>query len=185
MVDAGGVYFQFVTVTALYLLYVVFPSPVLVASIFATYLAIIAAVNPFLKFDGYWILSDLLGIPSLARRSRETVNSLRKEIANGRGLQFFSREATGWKYGLAALVYCGLSGLFFVLLLIQVVFFMKISMRKAFCELESFVNDQRGYSFTEALSHAIDVVAAAIPVVLLAAFVFATGARVIRRHSGS
>lgn len=181
IVDAGGVFFQFVSVTALYMFYVILPSPVLVASIFTTYLVILTALNPFLKFDGYWILSDLLGVTNLAKRSNETLGSVWKRIVNGMGLRLFSRDVTGRESGLATMIYCGLSCLFFIVLVIQAVFFLKLSIMKTFFELESFGSNQSGYSFIEVLSHGIDTAAAAIPVVLLAIVLFATTARAIRR----
>ncbi|WP_300704307.1 hypothetical protein [Bacteroides sp.] len=34
-------------------------------------LGILMTLNPFFKFDGYWIASDLMGIPNLRKRSKE------------------------------------------------------------------------------------------------------------------
>lgn len=39
--------------------------------------------NPLLRYDGYYILSDLLGMPNLASRSREHLQSLVKRFAWG------------------------------------------------------------------------------------------------------
>jgi len=64
--------------------------------------------NPLLRYDGYYILSDLVGIPNLAQQSQEALHSMFRRV-------FFRNqfESTHWDananwlrvYGIAALVY--------------------------------------------------------------------------------
>ena len=43
-------------------------------------LGFLMTLNPFFKFDGYWIASDLLGIPNLRSRSKEWLLYVYKRI---------------------------------------------------------------------------------------------------------
>lgn len=69
VVDAGGIYFQCVAASLLYLLYLkTHYAPLLTTVLTSDTLALIS-VNPFLKFDGYWLLADGLAVPNLQRVS--------------------------------------------------------------------------------------------------------------------
>ena len=75
-VDAGGVYLQFVFAGALGAFHLASPSPALLSAIVLTHLLMLHTLNPVLKFDGYWLLSDLAGIHNLHRRIRDTARSI-------------------------------------------------------------------------------------------------------------
>lgn len=70
VVDFGGVYLQLV-VGACYLCgyYLLGWEPLLDAALLVFYVAVFA-LNPIFKFDGYWVLSDLLGVTNLSRQPR-------------------------------------------------------------------------------------------------------------------
>lgn len=68
-VDLGGLYFQFIVTCPLVLLFAVRPSGALELSICASATMFMFACNPFLRNDGYWALSDLLGKENLKRDS--------------------------------------------------------------------------------------------------------------------
>lgn len=59
-------------------------------------------LNPFFKFDGYWIASDLLGVPNLRARSKELLNywykRMRKQSITQKPYLLQIRPAA--KYGL-------------------------------------------------------------------------------------
>lgn len=66
IVAAAGIYFQMISSSILLLLYyLLIPSPLLLFVIYLIDISAILYLQPFLKFDGYWIFSDLLGIPNL------------------------------------------------------------------------------------------------------------------------
>lgn len=89
-VDLSGVYFQAIFVLAISALHQLTNHAFLV---WFTYLAVLdmaQTLNPFLKMDGYWILSDVSGIPNLHsrafgflqaffRRTADTPNSTRAQ----------------------------------------------------------------------------------------------------------
>jgi putative peptide zinc metalloprotease protein len=63
--DLGGVYFNGLFVAGLAALYAHTGSPVLLVSVLATNLEIVQQLLPTLRFDGYYIVADLVGIPDL------------------------------------------------------------------------------------------------------------------------
>lgn len=63
--DLGGVYFNSLFVLGLTALYIHSPSPVLLAAILLVNLEMVQQLLPTLRFDGYYIISDLVGIPDL------------------------------------------------------------------------------------------------------------------------
>ncbi len=73
IVDLGGIYFHMIINAILFALYLVFPSEFLSILISLITLAIVFNLNPFFRFDGYWIYSDLIGVPNLRQRSFEVL----------------------------------------------------------------------------------------------------------------
>ena len=86
IVNLGGVYFQ------LFLLI-----PFLIADFFCHYpffkyiivvmnMNFVITLNPFFKFDGYWILSDILGIANLRKKGTEWIGYMWDKIRNKKGM---------------------------------------------------------------------------------------------------
>src|SRR6202007_797901 len=63
--DLGGLYFNTVFRLALAGLYVATASQVLLLVIAVTHLEMLDQLLPFVRFDGYFILSDFIGVPDL------------------------------------------------------------------------------------------------------------------------
>lgn len=70
VVNIAGVYFQMYILLSLLVAYIFTSSEILRYMILVVNLGFIMTLNPFFKFDGYWIASDLLGIPNLRQRSK-------------------------------------------------------------------------------------------------------------------
>jgi len=75
-VDAGGVYLQFMFAAVLGVFYLVSHAQALLSAIVLTHVLMLHTLNPVLKFDGYWLLSDLAGIHNLHRRIRDVGRKL-------------------------------------------------------------------------------------------------------------
>lgn len=71
IVNLAGVYFQMYILLALLALFYVTGSDTVRYMTLTLNLGFIMTLNPFFKFDGYWIASDVLGIPNLRSRSKE------------------------------------------------------------------------------------------------------------------
>ncbi|MFX0550006.1 hypothetical protein ACOAKC_11830 [Hathewaya histolytica] len=65
VVDTGGVYFQLIYTVLVGILFMIFKLKIflILATLLVT--SVIFNLNPFLKYDGYWIFSDYLGVYNL------------------------------------------------------------------------------------------------------------------------
>ena len=66
--DLGGVYFNLIFMLALVACYAVTANQVLLLTIAITHVEMLEQLLPFVRFDGYFILSDLIGVPDLFAR---------------------------------------------------------------------------------------------------------------------
>ena len=73
--DLGGLYFNAVFMLALAGIYAATSSEVLLLVIAFTHLEMLEQLMPFVRFDGYFILSDLIGVPDLFARVAPVVSS--------------------------------------------------------------------------------------------------------------
>ena len=72
VVNLSGIYFQLLSVNILIILYILFSAEygaTLNKIIYMNYCMMILSINPYLRNDGYWILSDYTEIPNLAKES--------------------------------------------------------------------------------------------------------------------
>lgn len=65
VVDVGGIYFQAVAGSLLFLVYLQTNSLPVLTSVVTSDILILVALNPFLRFDGYWLVADALAVPNL------------------------------------------------------------------------------------------------------------------------
>ncbi len=75
-VNMGGAYFQCFIFLALFCVYALTNSAFAYYLITILNLSFVVTLNPLFKFDGYWILSDMLGIPNLRARSKKILLSV-------------------------------------------------------------------------------------------------------------
>jgi putative peptide zinc metalloprotease protein len=66
--DLGGLYFDLIFILVLAGLYAATSSEILLLVIAITHLEMLEQLLPFVRFDGYFILSDLIGVPDLFAR---------------------------------------------------------------------------------------------------------------------
>lgn len=78
IINFSGIFIQLILGCVFYTLYLYFKSPIFIHIFHTNFLIIILNLNPFLKFDGYWIVSDLLNEKNLMEKSN---NILKKIIA--------------------------------------------------------------------------------------------------------
>lgn len=69
VVDAGGIYLQLLCVPLFWLLFQATGDQTYLMAILSLDLMILSNLEPFLKLDGYWLLSDLTGVPNLHTRT--------------------------------------------------------------------------------------------------------------------
>ena len=100
MVDLGGIYFQMLLCMPALFLYWITGKSLCVYFCMGLLSMALFALNPFLRFDGYWICSDLLGVPNLRARSREVLKHclsvlFRKRKSGSRTLEIRRAEKVG------------------------------------------------------------------------------------------
>lgn len=76
VVDIAGIYFQLLLLPLIYCLYLVSGNPEYVYAIYLLTLSCITALNPLFRFDGYWLVSDVAGLPNLRKRSGHLLAAL-------------------------------------------------------------------------------------------------------------
>ncbi|GHT21319.1 hypothetical protein FACS189430_01180 [Bacteroidia bacterium] len=80
VVNMAGVYFQLILLIPLFIIYFYTQNYVIKWMILTIDFSLLFTLNPFFKFDGYWIVSDLLGVPNLRKRSSELVGYFFKNL---------------------------------------------------------------------------------------------------------
>lgn len=102
IVNIAGVYFQCYILIALLVAFFITENDILRYLILIMNFGFLMTLNPFFKFDGYWIASDLLGVPNLRARSKELLNywykRMRKQSITQKPYLLQIRPAA--KYGL-------------------------------------------------------------------------------------
>jgi putative peptide zinc metalloprotease protein len=73
--DLGGLYFNLIFILAMAALYEATSAEILLLVIAATHLEMLQQLLPFVRFDGYFILSDLAGVPDLFARVAPVLRS--------------------------------------------------------------------------------------------------------------
>ena len=76
-VDLGGLYFNVLSVIALGLLYLWTGSGVFLLALLVTQLEMVQQLVPAVRLDGYYVLTDLAGVPDLFARVGPVLRSLR------------------------------------------------------------------------------------------------------------
>jgi putative peptide zinc metalloprotease protein len=66
--DLGGIYFNAVFCVVLGAIYAITGYPPLILAVATTTILMLEQLLPFVRFDGYWIVSDLAGVPDLFPR---------------------------------------------------------------------------------------------------------------------
>ena len=80
VVDVGGMYFEIIVLTIIAIIGIVFDNRYIVMSVSLLIFSMTMNLNPFLKWDGYWLLSDLTGIPNLHKNVVDYSKALVKRV---------------------------------------------------------------------------------------------------------
>src|ERR1700722_12406987 len=75
--DLGGLYFNLIFILGMAVLYEATRAQILLLVIAVTHLEMLQQLLPFVRFDGYFILSDIVGVPDLFARVTPILRSVR------------------------------------------------------------------------------------------------------------
>jgi putative peptide zinc metalloprotease protein len=96
VVDIGGMYFQSLYLIPIMLYNLYIPLVEIHYIIVAILFSFLMNLNPLFKFDGYWILSDALGITNLRQKSNNVFSNLIQR-KNPKELTYLSDFSTTYK----------------------------------------------------------------------------------------
>jgi putative peptide zinc metalloprotease protein len=122
LVDIGGVYFESLFLLLMLALYLETGQALFLFAFIFIDLSIVMTLNPFLRMDGYWLISDLFGIVNLRQQQLDWIQEI--------GWKLFARGACPIRSNLTnrakvALGIYSISGLvFFAYLLLVIVQFV-------------------------------------------------------------
>lgn len=110
VVGASGLYFHLIASAIACVTTLLIPSRIPVLLVYSIWLAVFLNANPFLQFDGYWIVTDLLGIPNLRYVTHSAIRRvgarlLRKELPDQSLWRSLQRVKT--PVIIYAVAYCG------------------------------------------------------------------------------
>jgi putative peptide zinc metalloprotease protein len=80
VVDMGGIYFQSVAGSVLFLVYLKTQSLPVLSAVLASDILSVIALNPFLRFDGYWLVADAFAVPNLHGLSKKLWAQVRSRL---------------------------------------------------------------------------------------------------------
>jgi putative peptide zinc metalloprotease protein len=83
MIDIGGVYFESLFQLVMLLCYVQTGDVVFLFAFVFIDLNIVMTFNPFLRMDGYWLMSDLFGIVNLRQQQLEWLQDIGSKLFGG------------------------------------------------------------------------------------------------------
>jgi putative peptide zinc metalloprotease protein len=85
VIDLAGVFFQFMVAGSYLLIYLVTGAGVFYLAAVTVFFLGLVVLMPIFKFDGYWLLSDLLDVPNLSSQVRRVGGHLRDRLGHRSG----------------------------------------------------------------------------------------------------
>lgn len=108
VVNIAGVYFQLMCIIPIIVCFMLTDSDVLHYMIIIMNFGFVMTLNPFFKFDGYWMASDILGVPNLRQRSKEIIryyiNKLRRRSIGEMPYMQRMKKKAKWGFAVYAIV---------------------------------------------------------------------------------
>ena len=75
VINLGGIYFQLIIGVGLIILNYFFENKIITHLFFSNFIIVLLNLNPFIKFVGYWILSDIMNVKNLSKKSNGIIKN--------------------------------------------------------------------------------------------------------------
>lgn len=124
VVDYAGMYFQYLFNLVLFCVFLITNTKIFFYSIIFIFLQSLSNLNPFFRFDGYWLVTDLLGIPNLRKKVRDVVKYYRDIILRKKCSKPRFLESIDPKSKFFFIIYVLSSQFFFLYIIISLSIFM-------------------------------------------------------------
>jgi putative peptide zinc metalloprotease protein len=80
IVNYAGIYFQLIYISMLYILSLFIGKIIILKAMYLTIISFIPTLNPILRFDGYWLLSDIIGVENLRYNTNKIIEYYRNRF---------------------------------------------------------------------------------------------------------
>jgi putative peptide zinc metalloprotease protein len=130
LIDVGGVYFESLFQLLMMALYLKTGNLVFLFAFVMIDVNIVMTLNPFLRMDGYWLMSDLFGIVNLRQQQTAWVEEIAAKLFRGRAPVVRSTLSNRAKWTLA--IYSGTGTVFLIYLLTVIFEFMILNVAGAY-----------------------------------------------------
>lgn len=145
VVNIAGVYFQSLCMIGLLIGFFLTGNDMLRYLILIMNFGFLMTLNPFFKFDGYWIMSDLLGVPNLRSRSKELLsyvyNRIRKHPVGKKPYLLQIRTAEKWGMLLYSIVVNLFMGFYFFYIIPSFLYRFVLSFPKEIQDLIMYLSN--------------------------------------------
>ncbi|MGH8080115.1 MAG: hypothetical protein ACREP7_06030, partial [Lysobacter sp.] len=157
IVDIGGVYFESIFLLAMLGLYLYTGNIIFLFAFIFTDLSIANTFNPFLRMDGYWLMSDLFGIVNLRKQQIVWLQSITYRLFGGGTPPVQSNLSPRAKWVLG--IYTVLGSIFLVYILTVIFRFVVLNVLGAYPTLlaEFWQNLQGGMTFLQFLNGFLEI----------------------------
>lgn len=105
IVNLGGIYFEMLLASFMLVGYYIFYDFGLLIVPCVLILDTLCNLNPFIKYDGYWILSDAIGVPNLHKNANKTFILFFNNLIKGRKVELLLKDYFLIFYELASKTY--------------------------------------------------------------------------------
>jgi len=103
IIDLAGIYFELIYISFLLILFIATQNINFLATSFLLFISIFYNLDPFLRTDGYWVVSDGLKIPNLRKQSLEKLKLFFKKLIKKSSVIFTKKDWFLVVYALSSL----------------------------------------------------------------------------------
>lgn len=126
--DLSGIYFQLAMIIPIYISYILTNNISLLYAIFVILLAALMNLMPFLRMDGYWLLTDFLNMQNVQVRVIESIKTfiieLKKKSRFKRRSSKYHIDKNVYFYGIYSLAYGGATAVMMIYMIYSFVSLM-------------------------------------------------------------
>ena len=98
--NMGGIFSELLYASILVMIYLVTQNPIFYVAGLSIALFVMWEFNPFIRFDGYWMLSDLTDTPNLLQKSKSVLSKAFKNFWQKQTEPFSTKEIWLFLYGI-------------------------------------------------------------------------------------
>lgn len=138
-IDFGGIYFQFIYATILLIVGNISKNYMYLYLYLLFMFSILTNLNPFLKYDGYWLLSDFFGIYNLNNKMSKFTSCIFKYMVGRKESYVKLKNVWNKKIIFSLFFYSIITFIFYIYLIVTIITMLYHDIRSIFYQF-SFLN---------------------------------------------